>query len=561
MNLSGKITAKAMRGIRRFTAPGAKSPPWESLETSNGTLWHRHFPEDRFSTTPATALWAQSAAELLSIGVSLADDGRSFHQWVYKDPQKDGAFHMRDTDRERLAGVLARPPKVITPAGLPDALCAKLLPYQRPAAALISSALQRGMDEWGYPGALDASDMGTGKTYQTLAAAISLHQPIGIVCPKVAQIGWREAFAHFGVEPAFLENYEALRNGKKKGVAGETPSGLRWKNAGNLTLIFDEAHRMRYGDTLNTALGMSAVRQNIPIIAASATIATSPAEMMFSGIITGLHDGTQRGFERFLAEHHCVPVAEGKWALRSQSGLVRISQTLFPNRGVRVRIADLGDMFPKTEISLFPINAPGSAKLESQFNEVLKFTRRLEKQHGNAPWIKAKFQTAYNNAWHEAHNLMIPGICRLAREEMAAGRSVAIFCSFTDTRLAIQKELNTSLSIHGQQTEAQRLHARNQFQSDRERVIVCNVSAGGVAISLHDVRGEFPRTAIILPATKVIDMVQATGRIHRATAKSPSVQYIPFCPGGVMEGLVRKIRMSMSAIAKINDGADGSPAL
>lgn len=554
---SGECKAGAeLIPLRLFLCDGAELPHWERRETALGPVWYRHLPEKLFCTS-AVALWSQSAAPLLRLGVLLDDAATGFHQHLYPDGPK--RFRIRDVDRDRLDAIERKARRVALPDIDPE-LEAKLLVYQRPAARLLSRALAAGRDEWGYPGALDCSDMGTGKTYATIAAAATTGRQIGVICPKVGHPGWVEAFDHFGIRPRFIQNYEALRTGKRKTIARRDFDGIRWASPENLVLIFDEAHKMRHADTLNFTLGQGAARQGIPIIAASATIAISPVEMGFSGMISGLHDGSTADFERFLAASGCARDGD-KWRLVSQHGLVRISETIFPDRGVRVRIADLGDLFPKTSIDILPLHIPEAARVNKMFQEALETARNLERQHGRQQWIKNTAGQAYIRAWHAVERLMVPAVCDVAKRELSEGRSVALFCNFTDTREAIQRGLNASLSIHGQQTPSQRLYARNQFQSDRERVIVCNTSAGGVSVSLHDIRGDYPRTAIIMPSTKIIDLIQATGRVHRANGKTDSRQYIPYVAGGLMEGMVRKMRQQMGAVAKLNDGADGSPAL
>ena len=69
-------------------------------------------------------------------------------------------------------------------------------------------------------------------------------------------------------------------------------------------LILDEAQALRHDETLTVRCFSAAVRQGIPIIMASATIAIAPTEFRFAGRITGLHQGAQ-DFDKFLARHGC----------------------------------------------------------------------------------------------------------------------------------------------------------------------------------------------------------------------------------------------------------------
>ena len=58
------------------------------------------------------------------------------------------------------------------------------------------------------------------------------------------------------------------------------------------------------------------------------------------------------------------------------------------------------------------------------------------------------------------------------------------------------------------------------FNSDKSRIIICNIASGGCGISLHDTHGIFQRISLISPSWSVRDIIQVIGRIHRAMAKS-----------------------------------------
>jgi hypothetical protein len=46
--------------------------------------------------------------------------------------------------------------------------------------------------------------------------------------------------------------------------------------------------------------------------------------------------------------------------------------------------------------------------------------------------------------------------------------------------------------------------------------LIAHPQVGGVSVSLHDVYGGFPRYMLIIPTYKLIEMLQAIGRIFRA---------------------------------------------
>jgi hypothetical protein len=90
--------------------------------------------------------------------------------------------------------------------------------------------------------------------------------------------------------------------------------------------------------------------------------------------------------------------------------------------------------------------------------------------------------------------------------------------------------------------------------SDKSRVIVANIKAGGIGISLHDTHGNHPRTSIILPTNDAVVMKQAFGRIHRAGGMSKSRQIVVFAAGTIEEEICVCVRGKMNHIDSLNDG-------
>lgn len=304
------------------------------------------------------------------------------------------------------------------------------------------------------------------------------------------------------------------------------------------------------------ALGIAAIRQKFPLIFCSGTLARDPTEMRASGRLVGLHQGG-KDFERFMQDHSCDGSGIA-WKFyggrRGREALARIHRTVFPSRGARVRIADLGDRFPDTQIVAESYDTGETQKIAAAFKEAEELLERMAKQGASEHEIRMRKASAYMEAWHMSERLKVPAIIEMARLEMEEGRSVAIFCNFVDCRQMLMDGLNTKCAIYGGQNPQHREACIAEFQADKSRVIVANIDAGGVGVSLHDVNGEFPRTSIILPTNKVVSMTQALGRVHRAGGKSRSRQVIFFAAGTVEEQICEVTRKRMAQITTLNDG-------
>ncbi len=106
--------------------------------------------------------------------------------------------------------------------------------------------------------------------------------------------------------------------------------------------------------------------------------------------------------------------------------------------------------------------------------------------------------------------------------------------------------------------EAKYAKARQQniddFQADKERIILVNIQAGGAGLSLHDLNGKHPRMALISPSYSAVLMRQATGRVWRDSAKSKSIQKIVFVAKTVEEKVCDSVKRKLENMDLLNDG-------
>jgi len=516
-------------------------------------------------------IWARNKRSWLARGFSMRPDGAEWKlmQWLATSPElhltEIGEQKLREFDQPAAIEKPATAPVIryrapaAVFAGLPDSLQRKLYGYQIQPATNIFWALSHGRDEWGYPGAVDLSDMGTGKTYMDLAAAIATGRKIIVVCPTVGENGWRKAFAHFGAEPHFITTYEALRGNWRQNIVSidEEKDRFEWHNRSSILLILDEIQSCRHQTSLTFKLCSAAIRQGIPIIAASATIATSPLEYRFAGRITGLHNG-ENDWIRFLAQHGCRQFGQTwKWDQR-MSHLVKINHQLFPGggkpaRGARVRKEDLGDECPETEISLLPFDVPEGRQIIADFQEAQEMIQAMWDRRESPKLIAMKERNIRMKVWHRCEMALVPYVGAHAKAKLIEGYSTALFCNFNDSRIALGKYLNFKGGFYGGQSPKVRKYWEDAFQANRELALVSNIGAGGASVSLHDVNGR-PRCAYIFPTDQVVKMAQATGRVDRVGGESKSFQFIPFVKGALVETMVERTRVKMMRIKTLNDG-------
>jgi len=149
-------------------------------------------------------------------------------------------------------------------------------------------------------------------------------------------------------------------------------------------------------------------------------------------------------------------------------------------------------------------------------------------------------------------------------------KAIMIFVSFNESiALLTQKfrEAGIDLSkidyIRGKQTPEERTEIIRAFQHNETHIVICNIQAGGIAISLHDLYGK-QRVSLISPTWSSIDLKQVMGRGYRADALSDMIQFIIYAKSpnafdiddepGIEEYICANVNAKMVNVALINDG-------
>jgi hypothetical protein len=402
--------------------------------------------------------------------------------------------------------------------------------------------------------AVDASDMGTGKTLVAANVAKELGRPFAVVCPKVSIPVWKKWCQVFDVHPLFVLNYEKLR-------AGNTPWGtwvgrgrskqFQWNlPATDTLLIFDEAHRGKAPDSQNAMM----LRDAAPfvVLLLSASLAKDPTEMRAVSHLLRLARWEQ--FYRWARANGCRKGRFGGLEMvphTRETTLQKLHEKIFKERGVRNRRDDDPD-FPETLIEAEAFEFGCAEEIQKAYDEMEAELAEIEErastdQTGNALTVRLR-------ARQKTELLKVPGIVSLTEDALEAGHSVIIFTNFRPTLEALCHKLGTTCAVYGGQMSTWREEAIRNFQAGQERVIILNIQAGGESISLHDEKGDRPRLVLLCPTDSAIALTQATGRAWRKGGKSKSIQKILFAAGTVEERVCRNVQAKIKNIESLNDG-------
>jgi superfamily II DNA or RNA helicase len=418
-----------------------------------------------------------------------------------------------------------------------------LLDYQKPHADKLIKILEKNNS------ALDASEPGIGKTY--IASFICKEmglKPI-VICPKNVINSWIKVLKLFNVEYITVTNYELMTRGKYLinnakimspyiKIKKEKKLSYEWNVDPNIIFIFDEVHKCKFINTKNAKLLLAAKETGNKILMLSATIVEKPSEFAIFAYMLGFSNSL-----KVLTE----------WIKKLTSPSKTLHTLLYDSensKASRLTISELGDKFPNTQITADTYTMKQSNEISKEYEKIFEKIKAFKTEGENSKFIITKLQTEFRNI----ELLKIPTFVELANDYIENNYSVVIFVNYTETLKLLGEKLNTKTLIYGGQTLTERDKCINDFQSDKSRIIICNIKAGGVGISLHDINGKHPRVSLISPTQSATNLIQALGRIYRSGGKSKSLQRIIFSANTPEDDISKMLFRKLSNLSLLNDG-------
>jgi superfamily II DNA or RNA helicase len=442
---------------------------------------------------------------------------------------------------------------------LPISQTEGLRPWQVEAVGRIIAALK----QWGC--AIDGSDLGVGKTYTACGVARELGYNIVVICPKAVKESWRRVICnHFKMKDKLIGiiNYELLIRGKKDSEIASFVKNRKtgreeftWKLPKKTLIVWDESQKVKNWKTKNSKTCISAWKQGYPMLFCSATMATNPLELRTVGSCLKLFKGAKEYFDWAYAHG----VTRGAFGLTfdkddpsNEKFLQKLNKDIFGKRGTRL-CRDTIPNFPESEIiaDCYNMDEQDVATLNSIHEEMSRELKALDKR---AKKDGDSQLTIMLRARQKTELVKVPLFIDMIEEGLEQGMSVVLFVNFTETINAISSRFNTKCIFDGKVPDKVRQQSVDDFQSDKERVILVNIQSGGAGLSLHDINGKYPRLSLISPTWSAVYMRQATGRVWRENAKSKSIQKIVFVAGTVEEDVCRSVQSKLNNLDILNDG-------
>jgi superfamily II DNA or RNA helicase len=416
--------------------------------------------------------------------------------------------------------------------------------------------------------ALDASDTGTGKTYTSMALCHLLKLKPFIICPKSVINTWINVAKAMNVEILGLSNYEKLKGCKyytpnfemtecpyiDKIGDEKTKYDFVFQLPSDTIIIADEAHKCKNSKTANSKMLVAMKDSGCKILLLSATITDKIECFRPFGVMFGLYDNTKKYtfWIKNKLRVHFVKATElmVKHGMTQNDVILKIiHNSIFPNRGSRMKIKELGDMFPQNQVlakCYYSDDHEQVNEIYGLINTALDDLKTKEKKSfalGEIVRCRMRIEM-----------LKLPIILDLIDDALDNNYSVAVFVNFKDSMNYLAHHLKEDCSIIcGDQSVDERTYNIENFQSNKTKIIISIIQAGGVGISLHDLHGR-PRMSIISPSWSGTDVVQCLGRIHRAGSKSPALQRIVYIAKTYEEEICKTLGEKLVTLSAINDG-------
>jgi len=482
------------------------------------------------------------------------------------------------TDTNTSSTALAAP-RVYSKKVLSNNTNGKLLEYQRAQVLKLVHILLANLI------CLDASDTGVGKTYMALAVCKELGRRPIIVSPKTIMFNWINVCEYFDIEPYDIVNFETVRNAKTyqnykfnsrtsspyikfvdKETAAKTTNPSKttylWKNIpADAMLIIDEAHRCKNLSTDNGRWLMSTKQltdKKIPIMLLSATISEKLNDMKIPFYMFGIIPAPRNYIQyvRSLKDKYPdLKVRRRDFETKDEFEKAKnATKSIIIYREIkdytsRIRVAELGDKFPSNQWCAQQFIAEESDEIAEAYEEIAACMAELKKNPGTHALARIQ------KLKQEIELRKVPIFIEQAQLFLDDGKSVIIFVNYLHTLHLLSDALHIECAIHGRQTLQERTNAIALFQSNQKKIIICQVRAGSVGISLHDIHGGHPRATLINYPDTAADLLQALGRAPRSGAKSPVIQRIIFVANVDYEKrIMQNINKKLTNISAINDG-------
>ena len=440
---------------------------------------------------------------------------------------------------------------------------------------------------------IDCSVVGAGKTFIALYALEYVKKKFIIICPKIVVTHWKQSIKDANISNLCIDvlNYEKIKTGKTKYYKYDNKIGS-WNIESNSIIIFDEAHKLKGYNTINSYLLISLKNtSHIPYLL-SATIANSPIDFI------NVADTFNICYNRYkwLTEFGYKKRFDNKgWIFdNNEQHLIKLHNILFNNinhPGVRITYNDINiltyinhvhmifvdDIYNKINKLYTMLNddnfiLPSNSCNDEVFNKIMIESQQALLYDRNCGIVLEKFEIYINSYFSDdilTRRTRLRQFIELIKSKLILSNIlndirnnkfvVVMFNYSWSINLLFDLLNNLSIPcniITGYSNN--RDEVIKNFQLNKINVVIINIKAASVGISLHDTNGSFHRVSYISPSENIYELEQALGRIYRATSKSDANQYIITVKNTIEESVYKNYINKLNMMKKILNGNDNN---
>lgn len=415
--------------------------------------------------------------------------------------------------------------------------------------------------------AINGGACGSGKTICGLATAKQMNLSPMIICPKAVKSSWARHCKKMDVTPVGIETIEKLRNGSTQYVKRIGKNFIWQLDPEKVLILADEAHKCK-GPGINGGL-LGATRQIVQhkktggtelqefyTLMLTATLATDPMGLRYHvGSRLGLHN--YRNANTWLQKNGCyVRTVQTRYGERhfydfptdkkiAQPYLDALNKQLFPRFGATLHQRDIpGFKEHNIIVESYDLDPKNLKELKNVYDEL-----QVRKAAANGDALP---EMLYDKM--SAELLKAPLFIDLVQQHLDEGMSVIVMVNHRETHHAVAKAYPDAALIIGDQKQHERDKAIQDFLSDRKRVCISTISAGGVGLDLNDQNGDYPRVMLLSPTYHVVDFTQALGRHYRSNNKTPALTKLVLAAHTAEDKIRKKLSGKLNNLATLTDG-------
>lgn len=358
--------------------------------------------------------------------------------------------------------------------------------------------------------AILADDMGAGKTFSTILALHSIKGKKIIVCPASLKLNWKK-------EIRLVSNAEVNIIEGKKWIK---PSRDSWtiinydilgnhleniKKGNFLAVAFDEVHycksvnskgradskRARYFLQISNQMEFSFLLTGTPI--------SNKTKDIFN-LLKAVKHPLSKKFKEF-AQRYCAPEFNGfGWSYEGSSNQEELNKEIQPYMLRRLK-SELLELPEKTR-SFIPVDIDKKV-YEEKVDEYVQKRGSFNNRGQHLMYLNAM-----------RHNLAkekVPHTIKLAENLIEQNKPVVIFTNYTFVVEEFKKRFKQAVTITGANKKEERNEAVEKFQKGDTNIIICNLVAGGVGLTLTNAKNMLINDFDWTPSNHL----QAEERIYR----------------------------------------------